>query len=127
MKEFLNEYKAYIVTVIGILLLVAILLVVLIGPKGLEKEYHKWRTGAYGSDWLVIEYTDDGYVMDFWELHNCFISNEEESDGIYFVYEENKKSQVVHISGRYKLIEIKNDQWEWAKVRYIKGRIKKYD
>lgn len=69
----------------------------LAGPAGMYNEWSAWSASAYGSDWLVVQYAQDGTVIHHWELEDSAINNESESDGIYFTTPEG----VVHLSGHY--------------------------
>ena len=93
-----------------------VLLVIFVGPARLKREYDNHRNSAYGADWLVIESADDGTVVHYWELENRSIGNEKESDGIYFT--DNSGFQV-HLSGRYKYVQIHGKKWAEARKAYV--------
>jgi len=102
---------------LGIIVAVVLLVVVVSGPIGIQNQFSAWKANAYGSDWLIVQYTGMGDVQNHWELKNSAIHNEGHSDGIYFTTTHG----VVHLSGHY--IYIQNPTPE-AKELYLKSRKK---
>ena len=102
---------------VGIVASIALFVVVVIGPVGIQNKFASWRATAYGSDWLVVQYTGMGDVQNHWELKNSAIHSEGQSDGIYFATTHG----VVHLSGHY--IYIQNPSAE-AKELYLKTKKK---
>ena len=100
--------------VIGLIVLVIVICGIIIGPAGCDRKISAWKAGAYGSDWLVVQYSQDGSVMNSWELKNKSIGNESQSDGIYFT---DVDGNVIHLSGHYIYIETKD--FKSAKERYF--------
>lgn len=86
---------AIFVVIIGIFLFVTL------GPAGCTNKFSAWKASAYGSDWLVVQYAMDGTVMNSWDLQNCAIHSESQSDGIYFTTEHG----VIHLSGHYLYVQ----------------------
>jgi len=99
------------------ILVIAIIAGIVIGPKGCSRRYESWKASSYGSDWLIVQYAQDGSIINNWELYNKSVGNEENSDGIFFLDDE---SNVVHISGHYTYIQIIDDKWDKAKERFLK-------
>jgi hypothetical protein len=89
----------------GILLGVIALIVLLIGPAGIANKWTAWKASAYGSDWLVVQYAQDGSIITSWELKDSAIHNESNSDGIYFTSE----GSVKHLSGHYVYVQSPTD------------------
>jgi hypothetical protein len=102
------------ITLSAVTLLVAGLLIfAFVGPAGLRNEFFAWKASAYGSDWLVVQYSLDGSVNNYWELKNSAIHNEKQSDGIYFTTDHG----VIHLSGNYLYIQNPTDE---ARTLYLK-------
>jgi len=86
-----------------ILILVAGIL--LSGPAKIYNHTNAWFTEAYGSDWLVVQYSANGDVIHHWILDDVSVSSESSSDGIYFT----TPSGVVHLSGNYIYVQHPSD------------------
>jgi len=95
---------------------VMVTVLMFLGPKGCERHISSWRADAYGSDWLVVQYAQDGSVMNHWELTDKSVGSETNSDGIYFI---DSDGNVVHLSGHYVYVEVADD-WDSVKKRYLK-------
>ena len=98
--------------IIGIILIVGFLIV---GPQGCDRHMSSWKASSYGSDWLVVQYSQNGDVINYWELNNKSVGSEESSDGIYF---KDNSGNVVHLSGHY--IYVQASDMEAAKKRFLK-------
>lgn len=70
------------------------------------------NAGAFGSDWIVVQYKMDGTPINCWRLHDTSVSNEQQTDGIYWLDPES--NHLVHISGWYNRVQIKNANFESA-------------
>jgi len=99
----------------GIAIVIALGIFLLMGPAGIYNQFSAWKASAYGSDWLVIQYTLDGGVNNYWELKNSAIHNESGSDGIYFTTDHG----VIHLSGHYLYIQGPTEE---AKTLYLKKK-----
>lgn len=82
--------------------LVALILIML-GPAGLARGMQKWSASAYGSDWLVVQYTQSGSIISVWELRDKSVASESNSDGINFV---DSHGNMVHLSGHYVYVQV---------------------
>ena len=102
-----NEVKITLIMFAVIALLVISGVVVCYGPAGIKTKFLSWNASAYGSDWLVVQYAQNGCVITSWELEDEAIRNEKDSDGIYFVTEE---GPVVHLSGHYIYVQSPNEE-----------------
>ena len=110
----MSEVKAGILAVLAIAAVVVLGIVLIVGPKTIERQFSSWRASAYGSDWLVVQYSGMGKVMTHWELHDKSIGNEEHSDGIYFT---DDNGNVIHLSGHYVYVQVKD--WSAVKKAYL--------
>jgi len=66
----------------------------------------------FGSDWIVVQYDMDMQPKNCWKLVNTSITNETSSDGIYWL--DNGSGHLVHISGWYNRVQVKNSDFEAA-------------
>lgn len=108
-----SDAKKITFSIFGFLAFIVVIVFVTAGPVGIQNQFTAWKASAYGSDWLVIQYTGMGEVQNHWELKNAAIHSESHSDGIYFTTPHG----VVHLSGHY--IYIQNPSPE-AKEMYLK-------
>ena len=100
--------------IFGIVLVIGLVIFGIMGPAGCSRTFQGWKAGAYGADWLVVQYAQDGHVICYWELNDKSIGNEESSDGIYFTDEY---GNVVEMA----------DEEEVIKDMLLKGRIPEPD
>lgn len=100
------EERQAVTAVIVICAIILIIIALIIGPAGCTNTVAAWRASAYGSDWLVVQYAVDGSIINSWDLKNCAIHNEGNSDGIYFTTSHG----VVHLSGHYVYIQSPTDE-----------------
>lgn len=103
----------------GIVLGLILLVLMIMGPAGIQNQWRAWKGSAYGSDWLVVKYSQDGEVICFWELKKRAIDNESGSDGIFFVTDG---GSVTHISGHYNYVQNPTDNDRYL---MLKGRLGK--
>ena len=99
----------------GVIFLIALLIFILIGPAGIANKFAAWKASAYGSDWLVVQYAQDGTIITSWELENSAIHSESQSDGIYFT----SGGSVKHLSGHYVYVQ---NPTQSDKDKLMKGR-----
>lgn len=83
--------------------------------KGCENMFYSWKASAFGTDWLVIQYSAVGSPINVWELRNKSIYPESQSDGIYFLDES---SNVIHLGGNYLYVQVKD--WDSTRAKYLK-------
>jgi len=89
----------------------ALLLFLLCSCAGFSRNCSSWCADRVGADWLVVQWTASGNTVRCWELHGVSIANEENSDGIYW---ESVDGHLVHISGHYNRVQVKNKGWKKA-------------
>jgi len=88
----------------------ALMALLLMSCAGLDRSCSSFCAGSLGADWIVVELTeDDGVPYRCWELRNVSISNEPQSDGIYW---KNNHGNLVHIAGSYDRVQVYSGQWE---------------
>lgn len=81
-----------------------LLVLMLAGCAGLSRSCSSCNAGAFGSDWIVVQYSTSGYPINCWKLSNAAISNEAQTDGIY--WQDPQNSNLVHISGWYNRVQV---------------------
>lgn len=67
--------------------------------------------GSFGTDWIVVQYRNDGQVVHCWRLPNTSIDNEGNSDGIYWMSPD---GHLVHLSGWYNRVQVSQGDWDGA-------------
>lgn len=83
----------------------------LAGCAGLGRECSSCKAGSFGADWIVVQYRYDGTPMKCWRLPQTSVTNEPESDGIYW---KNPAGHLVHISGWYNRVQVDHGDWKGA-------------
>jgi len=68
-----------------------------------------WASTA-GSDWIVVQYGNDGKPFNCWQLRGVAVDNETNSDGIYWV--DSTTGHLIHISGWYNRIQISHNDFQ---------------
>lgn len=97
-----------------------LLLFLIMGPAGISRSFQKWNASAYGSDWVVVQYTQDGSIISHWELNNKSVASEENSDGINFV---DADGNMVHLAGHYVYVQVSGSEGQKAALkRLVEGR-----
>jgi hypothetical protein len=82
------------------------------GCAGMERGCSAWEARSFGADWVVVQMDTEGRPFRCWELHRVSISNEQSSDGIYWV--DAQSGNLVHISGLYNSVQVINSRWDAA-------------
>jgi hypothetical protein len=97
--------------------IIAVIVILFIGPNRIARYWASYKADAYGSDWLVVKEDMSGNTIRYWELNDKSVGSEDGSDGIYFIDEG---GDVVHLSGFYTYVQV-NGGFEQAKKKYLKG------
>lgn len=99
---------------LGVSLVIAALGVMMIncsGCAGCKREWTATVAGATGTDWIVVQLGFDGHPVNAWKLVDVSVANESSSDGIWW---QDRDGHLVHISGWYNRVLVKNGQFEDA-------------
>jgi len=83
----------------------------LVGCAGMSRECSSWGAGTFGSNWVIVQYANDGRLIKCWRLSSVSVSNEEHSDGIYW---KSPDGHLVHISGWYNRVQVDGGDWAGA-------------
>ena len=103
--ESITSHAKIINRILGILLLILIP-----GCAGVERSCSGCWADSVGADWVIVELREqDGTPYRCWELRGVSVSNEEASDGIYWLTGDDN---LIHISGSYDRVQVKDGQWD---------------
>jgi hypothetical protein len=80
----------------------------LAGCAGFERGCSSTMAGSFGADWIVVQFDTAGHPFNCWVLQNTSISNEDHSDGIYWL---EPSGNLVHLSGWYNRVQVSNGAW----------------
>lgn len=83
----------------------------LAGCAGWERSCSSCGAQNFGADWVVVQMDLEGKPFRCWKLSDTSISNEESSDGIYWVGDG---GNLVHISGLYNRVQVEDNNWDQA-------------
>ncbi len=86
-------------------------LLVLFGCAGLVRDCQSCEATNLGADWIVVQFDMGGQPFNCWKLRGKSISNEQKSDGIFWVSDS---KHLIHISGWYNRIQVINGDFEGA-------------
>ena len=79
---------------------------------GLSRDCSSCNAENFASNWIVVQYKFDGEPINCWKLPNTAITNEGNSDGIY--WKDGQSGHLVHISGWYNRIQVSGGDWDGA-------------
>ncbi len=88
-----------------------LLLVLFAGCAGTARSCSSCSADNFGADWVVVQYDFQGRPFRCWALQNQSITNEPQSDGIYWLSDH---GNLVHISGLYNRVQVENSRWDEA-------------
>jgi hypothetical protein len=86
-------------------------LALLSGCAGMERGCSSYNANAFGADWVIVQMDDRGSPYRCWTLNDVSVSNEEASDGIYWL---SPNGHLVHISGHYNRVQVEGSRWDEA-------------
>ncbi len=81
------------------------------GCAGLGRGCSSWQANNFGSDWIIVQYKFDGTPINCWKLNDVSVTNETNSDGIYW---KDESGHLVHISGWYNRVQVQGGRYEEA-------------
>ena len=76
-----------------------------------DRDCSSCNASNFGSDWLVLQYGFDGTPINCWRLQNTAMSNESQTDGIYW---KDPGGHLVHISGWYNRVQVDGGRYDEA-------------
>ena len=83
----------------------------LTGCASINRDCQSYGASNFGADWIVLQYGYDGKPINCWKLNNAAITNEGQSDGIYW---QAHGGHMVHISGWYNRVQVTRGDYETA-------------
>jgi hypothetical protein len=89
----------------------AVWFVVIAGCAGTQRGCAAACAENYGADWIVVQMDMNGSPYRCWTLENTSITNEDHSDGIYWL---SPRGHLVHISGHYNRVQVAGGHWDDA-------------
>jgi len=86
-------------------------LLTLCGCAAFSRDCSSCTASNFGSDWIVVQYNYNVTPINCWMLRNTAITNETQTDGIYW---KSSDGHLVHISGWYNRAQVNNGDWKGA-------------
>lgn len=86
-----------------------IALLLLAGCAGIDRGCSSCVAENFSSDWVIVQYKFDGNPFNCWKLNNVSVTNEQNSDGIY--WKDSLTGHLVHISGWYNRVQVENSNF----------------
>lgn len=83
----------------------------LMGCAGFDRGCSSTVAQSFGADWVVVKTDINGKPFRCWKLEDTSISNESQSDGIYW---KTPTGHLVHISGFYDRVQVTKSDWAGA-------------
>lgn len=84
----------------------------LFGCAGYQRSCASGCATQLGADWIVVQYKTDGDPINCWKLTGSSISNEQGTDGIYWL--DDQTNNLVHISGWYNRVQVERNDFDGA-------------
>lgn len=93
-------------------IIVFLMVLTLTGCAGFYRGCASFNAGAFGSNWIVVQYDYKGDPINCWKLENTSIANEDGSDGVY--WKDSSSGHLVHISGWYNRVQVEGGRYDEA-------------
>lgn len=84
----------------------------LAGCAGLDRSCAGCSATNFGADWVIVQMDNNGRPYRCWSLRNASVTNEQSSDGIYWL--DTRTGNLVHIAGHYNRVQVEGGRWEHA-------------
>lgn len=97
------KYRSWIVSLFVVL--------VCTGCAGVNRGCSSCAANQFGADWVVVKLDMEGRPYRCWILPSVSVSNEQQSDGIYW---QSPDGHLVHVAGSYNRVQVKGNQWNRA-------------
>ena len=81
------------------------------GCAGIQRGCSSVGASSFGADWVIVQMDDRGVPYRCWTLEDTSVTNEEDSDGIYWL---SPNGHLVHISGHYNRVQVEGGRWDEA-------------
>lgn len=83
----------------------------MIGCAGVSRSCSSDIATSFGGDWIIVQFGAGGLPFNCWKLPNTSVTNEQGSDGVYWLAPD---GHLVHISGWYNRVQVDGGRWEQA-------------
>ncbi len=77
----------------------------------MSRECSDCTAKSFGGDWLIVQYKMDGEPIACWKLEDTAVTNEPNSDGVYW---KAPGGHLVHISGWYNRVQVDHSDFVGA-------------
>ena len=94
-----------------VLIVIAIVAACVLFIPGCNRTATSVWAGATGADWIVVQYSYDGSPINCWKLKGVSVSNETQSDGVYW---KDENGHLIHIAGWYNRVQVSGGRFEEA-------------
>lgn len=88
-----------------------VLAMLMVGCAGVQRDCSSCAATHLGGDWIVVQYRNDGTPINCWKLTDVGITNEENSDGIFW---RDPAGHLVHTSGWLNRVQVNNGDYAAA-------------
>lgn len=78
-------------------------LLFLFSCAGWDRGCSSWIASDFGADWVIVQIGYSGKPFNCWQLHDVAVTNEPQTDGIYW---KSTDGHLVHISGWYNRVQV---------------------
>lgn len=85
--------------------------VFIVGCAGMHRSCQSCNAENFGADWVIVKMDMEGRPYRCWRLANTSVTNEGQSDGIYWASPD---GHLVHISGHYNRVQVQSGDWAGA-------------
>ncbi len=89
-----------------------LLLFLFAGCASLDRGCSSCNAENFGADYVIVQMDLEGRPFRCWALQNVSITNESQSDGIY--WKDTASGNLVHISGHYNRVQVVGGNWNDA-------------
>lgn len=79
-----------------------LLMLLLSGCAGWSRSCAARNAESFGADWIIVTHSADGRIINCWQLKDVSVTNESNSDGIYW----QDGSDLIHLSGWYDRVQV---------------------
>ncbi len=86
------------------LVIASVAVVLMTGCAGVSRDVSSLVAREVGADWIVVQYRFDGTAINCWKLRSVGITNEPQSDGIF--WKDSRTGHLVHIAGWYNRVQV---------------------
>lgn len=91
------------------------------GCAGLAKDCSQFSASSFGSDWMVVQYAQDGRPFHCWKLRDAAVDSEQ---GGNLNWKDPSNGHMVHVTGWENRVQVINGDFETAaRLLGVEGRL----